>query len=75
MVIKERKACLQEFLQNYKLGYYSVTRPFPSFSKGVVMHASVTKHGFIRMTSVPEVKSFPYNFIYIAQGAIASKFT
>ena len=25
MVIKERKARLQEFLQNYELGYYNVT--------------------------------------------------
>ena len=34
MVTKEHKACLLEFLQNYKLGYYSVTRPFPSLRKG-----------------------------------------
>ena len=34
MVIKERKARLQEFLQNYKLGCYSVTRAFPSLQKG-----------------------------------------
>ena len=34
MVIKECKTCLQEFLQNDKLGYYSVTRPFPPLQKG-----------------------------------------
>ena len=34
MVIKKHTACLQEFLQNYKLGYYSVTRPLPPLRRG-----------------------------------------
>ena len=44
MVIKERKARLQEFQQNHKLGYYSVTRPFPSLQKGQQRQTNISNH-------------------------------
>ena len=46
VVIKECKACLKEFLQNDKLGYYSVPRPFPLLQKGKQCQASTFSAGY-----------------------------